>query len=94
MTHRSGNVLEVLALVIDRANECRVGPCVGVLVTLYSVVVPATLPQRVNDVEVLVRDLISLVMLDRLSQSHVARSTGEVRGHNVPSLVRVSEHIE
>lgn len=90
---RSGNG-EVLALVVDFADERRVGVDSGVAIELHCVGVPGGVPEFVDDRHVFFTDGVALIVLGLvLAIGEVAGGGVEVTGHDVPANSSSSEMV-
>jgi len=86
--------VEILAVVHDRMDARRIGEHATGLVAPHGVLVPTTLPQLVEHVEVLVGAIVALVVRQLCRQPHRARRALEVAGHDVPAHAAAGQVVE
>ncbi len=85
---------EVWAVVPDLMNLGRIREYTGLPVAHYRVFFPRSLPQLVQHLEVLVRDVIALVVFELIVVTHIARRARKVPGHDIPADAAVRQVIE
>src|ERR1700736_7083992 len=86
--------MELLAVVVHLAHPSRIGVGAPAAVARYCVVRPPALPQRVNHLEVFVRQIVAVVMLDLCIETHGACSAVQIAGDDVPPDSATREMIQ
>jgi hypothetical protein len=71
-------------MVAHRAHPSWIGVDAPSAITYYRVVRPATFPQRVDHLQVFVREVIPVVVLHLDIETHGARGAVQVAGDDVP----------
>ena len=91
---RDGVDIELLAMMVHWAHPPRIGVNAALAITHYSVVRPTALPQRVDDLQIFVRQIIAVVMFHLRSEAHRARRTVEIAGDDVPADAAARQMIQ
>src|SRR5205807_10513120 len=86
--------MELLAVVVHLTHPSRIGVGAPAAITRYCVVRPAALPQRVNYLQVFIRQIVAVVMLDLCIETHGACSAVEIAGDDVPPDPATGEMIQ
>src|SRR5471032_1884514 len=80
--------------VLDTMHFCRVCIYAFYLVPHHGVRLPASLPQFVEDIEVIIGTVITMIVLKLGPGSHSLGGAVEVARHNVPANTAVCEVIQ
>src|SRR5208282_6357473 len=86
--------MELSAVMVHQPHPSRIGVDAPSAITLYRVVRPTALPQRVDHLQVFVRQVIPVVMLHLRIETHRARGAVQVAGDDVPPDAATREMIQ